>query len=88
MAGAGVSDNHIRRALTEMKKDLGSWNDEDVKRFAVLLREYSKPMILAANKMDVAPPENVQKLLALKEELVSLLAGPRRLRCAWQRKRA
>ena len=39
MAGAGVSDNHIRRALTEMKKDLGSWNDEDVKRFAMLLRE-------------------------------------------------
>ena len=49
MAGAGVSDNHIRRALTEMKKDLGSWNDDDVKRFAVLLREYSRPMILAAN---------------------------------------
>lgn len=75
MAGAGVSDNHIRRALTEMKKDLGSWNDEDVKRFAVLLREYSKPMILAANKMDVAPPENVQKLLALKEELVIPVSG-------------
>ena len=75
MAGAGVSDNQIRRALTEMKKDLGSWNDEDVKRFAVLLREYSKPMILAANKMDVAPPENVQKLLALKEELVIPVSG-------------
>jgi hypothetical protein len=75
MAGAGVSDNHIRRALTEMKKDLGSWNDEDVKRFAALLREYSKPMILAANKMDVAPPENVQKLLALKEELVIPVSG-------------
>ena len=75
MAGAGVSDNHIRRALTEMKKDLGSWNDVDVKRFAMLLREYSKPMILAANKMDVAPPENVLRLLALKEELVIPVSG-------------
>lgn len=75
MAGAGVSDNQIRRAMMEMKKDLGSWNDEDVKRFAALLRAYSKPMILAANKMDVAPPENVQKLLALKEELVIPVSG-------------
>jgi hypothetical protein len=32
-------------------------------------------MILAANKMDVAPPENVQKLLALKEELVIPVSG-------------
>ena len=36
-------------------------------RFAGLLRAYSKPMILAANKMDVAPPENVKKLLELEE---------------------
>jgi ribosome-binding ATPase YchF (GTP1/OBG family) len=75
MAGVGVSDNQIRRALTEMKKDLGSWNDVDVKRFAMLLREYSKPMILAANKMDVAPPENVLRLQALKEELVIPVSG-------------
>ncbi len=75
MAGAGVSDSQIRRALTEMKKDLGSWNAEDVKMFAILLRSYSKPMILAANKMDVAPPENVKKLLALKEEVVIPVSG-------------
>ena len=75
MAGAGVSDSQIRRAVTEMKKDLGSWNDEDVLRFAGLLRAYSKPMILAANKMDVAPPENVKKLLELKDELVIPVSG-------------
>jgi ribosome-binding ATPase len=75
MAGAGVSDNHIRRALAEIKKDPGAWNDEDVKKFAGLLRAYSKPMILAANKMDVAPPENVKRLLALKEEIVIPVSG-------------
>ena len=32
-------------------------------------------MILAANKMDVAPPENVKKLLALKEEVVIPVSG-------------
>lgn len=75
MAGAGVSDNHIRRALAEIKKDPGAWSDEDVKKFAGLLRAYSKPMILAANKMDVAPPENVKRLLALKEEIVIPVSG-------------
>ncbi|MHC1689004.1 MAG: redox-regulated ATPase YchF [Methanothrix sp.] len=75
MAGAGVSDTHIRRALVEMKKDLGTWNADDLKRFAGLLRAYSKPMILAANKMDVAPPENVLKLLALKDVIVLPVSG-------------
>jgi len=75
MAGAGVSDNHIRRALAEMKKDPGSWSDEDLKRFAALLRAYSKPMILAANKMDIAPPDFVKRLLALKNEIVIPVSG-------------
>ncbi len=75
MAGAGVSDNQIRRAVAEMKKELGAWKDEDVLRFAGLLRAYSKPMILAANKIDVAPPENVQKLLAIKDEPVVAVSG-------------
>jgi ribosome-binding ATPase YchF (GTP1/OBG family) len=75
MAGAGVTDNQVRRALSKMKKDLGSWEDEDVLQFAKLLRAYSKPMILAANKMDVAPPENVKKLLELKDELVIPVSG-------------
>ena len=75
MAGAGVSDNQIRRALSEMKKDPGAWKEEDILKFASLLRAYSKPMILAANKMDIAPPENVKRLLALKEELVIPVSG-------------
>jgi ribosome-binding ATPase YchF (GTP1/OBG family) len=75
MAGAGVSDSHIRRALAEMKKDPGTWGEEDLKRFARLLRTYSKPMILAANKVDVSPPDNVKRLLALKDEVVIPVSG-------------
>jgi ribosome-binding ATPase YchF (GTP1/OBG family) len=75
MAGAGVSDSHIRRALAEMKKDPGSWSEEDLKNFAALLRAYSKPMILAANKMDIAPPDFVKRLLALKDEIVIPVSG-------------
>ena len=75
MAGAGVSDSHIRHALAEMKKDPGGWGEEDLKRFAGLLRTYSKPMILAANKIDVSPPDNVKRLLALKDEIVIPVSG-------------
>jgi ribosome-binding ATPase YchF (GTP1/OBG family) len=75
MGGAGVLDTHIRRALTDMKTDLGSWNDEQLKEFAGLLRKYSKPMIIAANKTDIASPENVKKLLSLKDEIVIPVSG-------------
>lgn len=75
MAGAGVADNQIRRALVDMKKDPGSWSDDDLKKFAGLLRAYSKPMILAANKTDVAPPEFVERLLALRQEVVLPVSG-------------
>ncbi len=75
MGGAGVLDTHIRRALADMKTDPGSWNDEQLKKFASLLRTYSKPMIIAANKTDIASPENVKKLLSLKDEIVIPVSG-------------
>ncbi len=75
MGGAGVLDNHIRRALTEMKTDPLSWDEDGVKKFAGLLREYSKPMIIAANKADIAPKEFVDKLLAMKDETVIPVSG-------------
>jgi ribosome-binding ATPase YchF (GTP1/OBG family) len=75
MGGAGVLDTHIRRSLADMKADPGSWDDEQLKKFAGLLRKYSKPMIIAANKTDIASPENVKKLLSLKDEIVIPVSG-------------
>ncbi|MDM7935033.1 MAG: YchF-related putative GTPase, partial [Methanothrix sp.] len=75
MAGAGVSDSHIRRALAEIKRDPGCWDEDDLLRFAGLLRAYSKPMILAANKVDIAPTENIGRLLALEDEIVIPVSG-------------
>jgi hypothetical protein len=67
LGGVGVFDAHIRRALSDMKSDPGAWKDEDLARFANLLRKYSKPMIIAANKVDIAPKQFVDSLLALKD---------------------
>lgn len=75
MGGAGVLDTHIRRALIEMKTDPATWDDEALKRFAGLLRAYSKPMIIAANKTDIAPQEYIDRLLAMKGEKVIPVSG-------------
>ncbi len=75
LGGVGVMDAHVRRGLAEMKTDPGGWNDDDLKRFAVLLRKYSKPMIIAANKTDIAPKEFIDRLLALKGEIVIPVSG-------------
>jgi len=75
LAGAGVADNHVRWALSTMKSDPTKWEDDDMKRFAGLLRDASKPMIIAANKVDVAPPEFVARLKALDEIVVPTSAA-------------
>jgi hypothetical protein len=75
LGGAGVSDANVRRALAEMRTDPGGWGEEDLEKFAKLLRKYSKPMILAANKTDIAPPAFVDRLLSLKDEVVIPVSG-------------
>lgn len=75
LGGVGVMDTHVRRALADMKTDPGSWSDDDLKRFAGLLRKYSKPMIVAANKTDIAPKEFIDRLLSLKGEIVIPVSG-------------
>lgn len=75
LAGAGVTDQHVRWALSVMKGDPTKWGEEEMKRFAELLRDASKPMIIAANKVDVAPPEFVERLAALDEIVVPTSAA-------------
>ena len=75
LAGAGVSDHHVRWALATMKSEPSRWDEEEMKRFAGLLRDASKPMIIAANKVDVAPPEFVARLKALDEIVVPTSAA-------------
>ncbi len=68
LEGAGVSETHIRIALLETKIDqsiITKWTDEEIIGLADEMRKASKPLIIAANKFDIAPKENVERLLAL-----------------------
>ncbi|WP_319508971.1 redox-regulated ATPase YchF [uncultured Methanolobus sp.] len=78
LVGAGVDEHHISRALNECKLDrnhLTTWTEEDIIHFCDVIRIMSKPMIIAANKTDVAPPENVTNLQALDQIVVPTSAA-------------
>lgn len=66
LAGLKITIEHVQRAL-EINgltgKDFGRWNREDIWNFSKSLREISKPTIIVANKMDLAPAgQNYERL--------------------------
>ncbi len=66
LSGIGANHAQVERTLTELGligKKLKEWSEDDRKVFAKKLREESKPIIIAANKMDMpTSKENVEKM--------------------------
>lgn len=66
LSGLGMKDWHIDKALNELnliEKKLRDWNEEEIKNFAVKLREISKPIVIAANKIDLSSSEeNIKRM--------------------------
>jgi len=69
LSGLAIRRSHIIEALKKTELDEnrpGKWSDEDLKRFAHELRKISKPMLIAANKIDIPEAErNLERLMAL-----------------------
>ncbi len=72
LMGVGADETRIKEALhnASLGDKPASWSDEDLMRMAGEIRKTTKPMIIAANKIDIAPKENIQKLLSLKDCMV------------------
>jgi ribosome-binding ATPase YchF (GTP1/OBG family) len=68
LSGLGIRRDHISKARTNARVNFekpSSWSDDQLLLFVSQLRRLSKPMLIAANKMDVATAENnVEKLRA------------------------
>jgi len=78
LAGAGVNESHVNAALIETglsRVDHVKWSEEDMVRLCNTMREISKPMLIAANKADVAPRENMDKLEELDRIVVPTSAA-------------
>ena len=66
LSGLAIKRSHIIEALRKTGLDPnrpGSWSDDDLYAFADQLRRSSKPMLIAANKVDIpTAEENLERL--------------------------
>ncbi|WP_292485339.1 redox-regulated ATPase YchF [Methanohalobium sp.] len=77
LGGAGVSDHQVHEALvtSELSRNHVKWTDDNLVTLCDNIRAISKPVIVAANKIDVAPEEYIEKLLNLDMMVVSTSAA-------------
>lgn len=76
LAGLNVAETHIKAALKTIpySDDLTKWNDDVMLALAKKIREYSKPMIIAMNKADIAPKNNIKLVEAMGDASVVTMA--------------
>lgn len=77
LEGAGITESHVKTALTRLKlpRDKPNlWTDEQIIELSDMLRVESKSLIIAANKIDVASQENIEKLVKIGAIPVSAAA--------------
>jgi ribosome-binding ATPase YchF (GTP1/OBG family) len=70
-AGLGIDGVMARQALLETglaDKHIVNWTEPEMIELSDFLRKISKPLVIAANKADIAPPENLEKLKGLEKE--------------------
>ena len=74
LGGVGVSDLDAKLAIAEVGLDRDRpqvWTDEDMVGLSKSIRAINKPMIICANKVDVAPKENIERLKKLGQTVIS-----------------
>ena len=66
LSGLGVNEDHVSLALRKLNFDasrIDKWTEEELLSLAKALRMYTKPMLIAANKIDIDGAEkNYQRL--------------------------
>ena len=66
LSGLRVTEDMVKDSVKDFEEDCTKWSEEDMLKLAGLLRKKAKPMIIAANKIDVpGAKENLEKI---KEE--------------------
>jgi ribosome-binding ATPase YchF (GTP1/OBG family) len=78
LAGAGIKESHVNAALIDTglaRTDHIKWTEEDMIRLCDAMREISKPLLIAANKADIAPREKLDKLRELERIVIPTSAA-------------
>jgi hypothetical protein len=76
LTGVGATELDVARVLrrVEYPDDPREWTDEHRRRLAAEIRAETKPIIVVANKADVAPTETVERLREAAEVVVPATA--------------
>jgi len=76
LTGIGASEADVAATLrsVEYPEEPNQWTDADRERLARELRERTKPIVVVANKADVAPAENLERLREAAEVVVPATA--------------
>ncbi|WP_247728906.1 redox-regulated ATPase YchF [Halovivax limisalsi] len=76
LSGFGAGPTEIATILRDLEypDDPIQWDDEHRENLAREVRATTKPIVVAANKIDVAPQENVERLLDLDKPVVPTTA--------------
>ncbi|MFC4988348.1 MULTISPECIES: redox-regulated ATPase YchF [Saliphagus] len=76
LSGFGASPTQVARVLREIDypEDPIQWTDDHRETLAREVRERTKPIVVAANKIDIAPEGNVEALLDLEKPVVPTTA--------------
>ncbi len=77
LEGAGITEGHVKTVLTRLKLQRDKpqmWTDEQIIGLSDMLRAESKPLIMAANKIDAASQENIERLVKVGAIPVSAAA--------------
>lgn len=81
LAGLRIDAVQVRDAVLESGIDIARASEEDISRLCAILLEYSKPMVIAANKGDQASDENL-KILTDLGAVPTIAAGELALKSA------
>ncbi|ELZ07194.1 translation-associated GTPase [Halovivax asiaticus JCM 14624] len=76
LSGFGAGPTEIATILRDLEypDDPIQWDDTHRERLAREVRATTKPIVVAANKIDVAPDENVERLLDLDKPVIPTTA--------------
>lgn len=76
LSSFGATQPQIQETLREIEypENPREWSDSDYQRLAANLRAKAKPIVIVANKADVAPEENIERLLQLDKHVIPATA--------------
>lgn len=76
LTGLSVTESQILASFRHaaLDPDPTQWGEPELLRYCSSLQKISKPMIIAANKADIAPPENLERLKSTGHPVIATSA--------------